>query len=99
MKGGMNIDDDKDNRRVFEEIAYHLFMGELQDKRKVIKELAKLKTQGRYNNPLFDKKKEFEAIDEQELTLIDEAMTKGIFLKPHPKITIENKDEEDDKDD
>jgi len=85
--------DDEDNRRLFEEIAYHLFMGELQDRRKVIKELAKQKAQGRYNNPLFDEKKEYEAIDEEELALIDEAMRKGIFLKPRSKDKEDNKDD------
>jgi len=90
---------DEPDGRLSEEIAYHLFMGELQDRRKVIKELAKLKAQGRYNNPLFDEKKEYEAIDEQELALIDEALKKGIYLRFHPKITIEDKDNEDDRGD
>jgi len=91
--------DNESDERLNEEIAYHLFMGELQQRRKVIKELAKLKAQGRYNNPLFDEKKEYEAIDEQELALIDEALQKGIYLTFHPKVVIEDKDNEDDRED
>jgi len=85
--------------RLFKEIAYHLFMGEIEDDRKVIQSLVKLKAQGKYNNPLFDERKEYERLDEDELKLIDEALAKGIFLRPHFKIVIEDKNKEDDQDD
>jgi len=93
------MSNDEHADRLFKEIAYHLFMGEIKDDRKIIQNLAKLKAQGEYNNPLFDERKEYERLDEDELKLIDEALAKGIFLRPHFKIVIEDKNKEDDQDD
>jgi len=93
------MSNDEHADRLYKEIAYHLFMGEIEDDRKIIQNLAKLKAQGEYNNPLFDEEKEYERLDEDELKLIDEAISEGIFLKPHYKVMIEEKDWKYDQDD
>jgi len=87
------------DRRLNEEIAYALFRGETERDREIIRELAERKAQGEYYGPLFDEKTEYERLDEDELKLIDEALAKGIFLRPHFKIMIEDKNKEDDQDD
>jgi len=79
------------DKRLNEEIAYALFRGEIEEDREIIQKLAVKKSQGEYTNPLFDERKEYERLDEDELKLIDEALTKGIFLRPHFKIVIEDK--------
>jgi len=93
------MDNNEYDWRTFEEIAYACYMGEIEQDRKIIKELAKRKAQREYYGPDFDEKTEYERIDEAELELIDEAISKGIFLKPHYKASVQDKDKENDKDD
>jgi hypothetical protein len=99
MRGGLNMDDNESDRRLYEKIAYIDFMREVKRDREIIQELAERKARGEYYGPPFDEKTEYERLDEAELELIDEAIAKGIFLRPHYKITIEDKDKENDKDD
>jgi len=93
------MDDDEPNRRLYEKIAYADFMREVKRDREIIRELSERKAQGKYYGPLFDEKTEYERLDEAELELIDEAISKGIFLKPHYKASVQDKDKENDKDD
>jgi len=90
---------DEPDRRLYEKIAYIDFMREIKRDREIIRELAVRKARGEYYGPPFDEKTEYERLDEAELELIDEAMRKGIFLKPHSRFTIGNKDKEGDKHD
>jgi len=98
MRGGVSMDNDEHDRRLYEEIAYSSYMGEIKRDRQIIRELAKRKARGEYYGPPFDEKKELERLDEAELELIDEALSKGIFLKPH-KVSTQDRDKENNKDD
>jgi len=88
---------DESDRRLNKEIAYALFRGEIERDREIIRRLAERRARGEYYGPPFDERKEYERLDEAELELIDEALAKGIFLRPHFKIVIEDKNKEDDR--
>jgi len=90
---------DEPDKRLYEKIAYADFMREVKRDREIIRELSERKARGEYYGPPFDERKEYERLDEAELELIDEAISKGIFLRPHYKITIDGKDKENDRDD